>query len=43
MEEKDKELIAKALALTMPISKYETEADWYNDFKKIYRKLRKTN
>ncbi len=42
MEEKDKAIIAKALALTMPISKYETEAEWYDDFKKIYRKIRKT-
>lgn len=41
MEEKDKVIIAECLALTMPITKYKTGKDWYEDFKKAHRKLTK--
>ena len=41
MDEKDKTIIARSIALGMPISKYETIDAWYDDFKKNIRKLMK--
>jgi hypothetical protein len=41
MEEKDRKIIAESIGSTMPISKYESMDEWYESFKKNFRKMRK--
>ena len=41
MDSKDKTIIARSIAMGMPISKYETIDEWYDEFKKNFRKLKK--